>query len=138
MEDPLTTTIQQLKKVRLAILASSEPEKHSLTATPIVFEFIYGIGAEGLEPFEAVLSDKCVGGHVVLTLATDEAPQFFGRFFGQIRQLLGLHLLPQALSLQMTVMAVADADNREVVQALAKSAGHGGCGGSCDCGCSSG
>ncbi len=134
----MTTTIQQLKKVRLAILAGSEPGKHSLTATPMVFEFIYGIGAEGLEPFEAVLGDKCVGGHVVLTLAADEVPQFFGRFLRQIRQLFGLHLLPPTLSLHMTVTAVADADNREVVQALAKSAGHGGCGGSCDCGCSSG
>lgn len=134
----MKTTIQQLKKVRLAILAGSEPGKHSLTAIPVNFEFIYGIGAEGLEPFEVVLDDKCVGEHVVLTLAADEAPQFFGRYFGSIRQLLGLHLLPPHLSLHMTVTLVADADNWEVVQALAKSTGHGGCGGSCDCGCSSG
>ncbi len=138
MEDPLTTTIQPLKKVRLAIQAGNEPGKHSLVATPMIFEFIYGIGAEGLEPFEVTLGDKCVGEIVVLTLAADEAPQFFGHYFGSIRQLLGLHLLPPHLSLHMTVTLVADADNREVVQALAKSTGHGGCGGSCDCGCSSG
>ena len=134
----MTTTIQQLKKVSLAILAGSEPGKHSLTATPVVFGFIYGIGAEGPAPFEMVLVDKCVGEHVILTVTADEAPQFFGRFLGPIRQLLGLHLLPPSLSLHMTVMAVVDADNREVVQALAKATGHGGCGGSCDCGCSSG
>jgi hypothetical protein len=138
MEDTLPTTIQLLKKITLAILAGSEPGKYSLTATPVVFEFIYGIGAEGLEPFEVVLADKCVGEHVALTLAADEVSQFFGRFLGQIRQLLGLYLLPPALSLQISVTAVVDADNREVVQALAKSTGHGGCGGSCDCGCSSG
>jgi len=138
MEDLLKTTIQQLKKVRLAILAGSEPGKHSLTATPVNFEFIYGIGAEGLEPFEVVLGDKWVGEHVVLTVTADEGPLFFGRFLGSIRQVLGLHLLPPTLFLSMTVMAVVDPDNREVVQALARSTGHGGCGGSCDCGCSSG
>ncbi len=133
----MTTTIQQLKNVKLAILAGIEPEGYSLTASPAIFEFIYGIGTEGLEPFEVVLSDKCAGDNVVLTLTADEAPQFFGRFLRPIRQLLGLHLLPPILFLQMTVTVVADADNREVVQALAKSTGHGGCGGSCDCGCGS-
>jgi len=133
----MTTMIQQLKKVKLAVLAGSEPGKHSLTPSPVVFEFIYGIGAEGLEPFEVALSDKCGGENVALTVTADEAPQFFGRFLRPIRQLLGLHLFPPTLFLHMTVTAVTDADNREVVRALAGSTGHGGCGGSCNCGCSS-
>ncbi len=136
-EDPLTTNIQPLKKVKLAVLAGSEPGKHSFTPSAVIFEFLFGIGPEGLEPFEVAFSDKSPGERVVLTVAAGEAPAFFGRFLGPIRQLLGLHLFPLTLFLDMTVMAVVDADNREVVQALARSAGHGGCGGSCDCGCGS-
>jgi hypothetical protein len=133
----LTTTIQPLKKVNLAILAGNEPGKFTLTPSPVVFEFLYGIGTEGLEPFELALSDKCPGESLTLTVAAGEAPVFFGHFLGLIRHLFGLHIFPSTLFLHMTVKAVADADNREVVQALARSAGHGGCGGSCDCGCSS-
>ena len=133
----MTTTIQQLKKVKLAILAGSEPGNYNLTAIAVEFAFIYGLGAEGLEPFEMVLGDKCVGDEVTLSVTADEAPQFFGRFLRPIRQILGLPLQPPTLFLHMTVTLVADAENREVVQALAQSTGHGGCGGSCDCGCSS-
>ena len=137
MEDSVTTTIQPLKKVMLALVAESGPGKHNLTATPVDFRFIYGLGAEGLEPFEVVLGDKCAGENVAVTVTADEAPQFFGRFWGPIRQLLGLRPPPPSLFLHMTVTLVVDADNREVVQALAQSTGHGGCGGSCGCGCSS-
>jgi len=133
----MTISIQHLKKVHLAVLAGSEPGDCSLTASPMTFEFLYGIGAEGLEPFEMVLSGKCPGENVELTVTAEDASVFFGRFLGSIRHLLGLHLFPATLSLLITVMAVTDADNREVVKALARSAGHGGCGGSCDCGCGS-
>ncbi|MFH0784875.1 MAG: hypothetical protein V2B20_23370 [Pseudomonadota bacterium] len=132
----MTTSIQHLKKVKLAILAGNEAENYSLTPSPMFFEFLYGIGTEGLEPFEIAFSEKCSGESLALVLKAAEAPAFFGRFLGPVRHLLGLHSMPPTLYLHMTVMAVNDAENREVVQALATSAGHGGCGGSCDCGCS--
>ncbi|MBU1568462.1 MAG: hypothetical protein KJ630_22905 [Proteobacteria bacterium] len=133
----MTAIIQNLKKVNLAILAGSEAGQYGLTAAPVVFEFIFGIGADGLEPFEVALSAKSPGENLLLTLTADEVPQFFGRFLGPIRHLLGLHLFPPTLCLQIIVKSVVDADNREVVKALAKSTGHSGCGGSCDCGCGS-
>ena len=37
--------------------------------------------------------------------------------------------------LETTVTGVSQADNRELVQAIAKAASQGGCGGNCDCGC---
>lgn len=130
----MTTIIQEIKKVKLAILLGDEPEQQNLTAVPMAFEFIYGLGAEGLVPFELALTGKCAGEIVDLTVATDQAPQYFGRLWWPIRQLLSLHLLPPALFFHLTVLAVVDADNREVVQELAKSTS--GCGGSCGCGCS--
>ncbi len=37
--------------------------------------------------------------------------------------------------LNSKVTGVREAESREVVQAMSKSLGHGGCRGSCDCGC---
>jgi hypothetical protein len=39
------------------------------------------------------------------------------------------------INLEIEVAAVTDADDREVVQSLAKISALGGCGGSCGCGC---
>jgi hypothetical protein len=65
-----------------------------------------------------------------------EGPEFFGHLFGPLRQVFSLQTLPETMWLQVEVTSVADADNREVVKALATAAGHAGCGGGCDCGCS--
>jgi hypothetical protein len=132
----MSTTIQPLKKVRLTVLAGSKVGEYRLTPSPVVFEFLYGIGADGLTPFEMTLGEKKPGDNLTVTVAAGEASMFFGRLLGSIRNLLGLQLFPTTLSLQMTVTAVNDAENREVVQALARSTGHG-CDGSCDCGCGS-
>jgi hypothetical protein len=51
-----------------------------------------------------------------------------------LRQALGLQIMPEKIVLKVEVTAVEDADNREVVQSLAKALA--GCGhGSCGCGC---
>lgn len=131
----MTPSIQPLKKVGLAIKAGNGPEKYNLTPSPMAFEFLYGIGSDGLTPFEVMLGGKAEGDTLTLAVSADDAPQFFGHFLLSLRQGLGLHLLPAELCLDLKVTAVSDAENREMVQALARAAGHGGCGGSCGCGC---
>lgn len=131
----MTPSIQHLKKVGLAILAGHTPGKFNLTPSPMAFEFLYGIGSDGLTPFEVMLGGKAEGDTLTLAVSADDAPQFFGHFLLPLRQGLGLHLLPAEIRLDLKVTAVSDAENREVVQALARAAGHGGCGGSCGCGC---
>jgi hypothetical protein len=92
--------------------------------------FIFGVGPEGLVPFELTLSGRAVGEEVRFTVAAGDA----GRFFG--------HLAPAALRLfdrdaevlAARIEAVERPDPREVVRALAETAGHG----SCDCGCGCG
>lgn len=129
------TAIEPLKKVKLSIAAGIRPGGNDLTPTPLEYEFLYGIGSQGLEPFEAALHGKATGECLTVTVAASEAPIFFGRFLRPVLRLLGLQTCPAALFLSLSVTRVADAENREVVQALAREAGHGGCGGSCDCGC---
>jgi hypothetical protein len=123
----LTATIQVLKKVTLSLIVESTG------SAPVPIEFIYGVASDGLCPFENALHDKREGESLTLTVPTIEAHDFFGHLFLPLRQALGLQIMPQTVTLKVEVTAVNDADNREVVQSLAKASS--GCGGSCGCGC---
>lgn len=132
----MTATIKVLKKVTLSLIAGSagsEPGKGNLTGSPVIFEFIYGLASDGLCPFESALHDKRAGESLTLTVSTAEAHEFFGHLYSPLRQALGLQIMPQTMVLTVEVTAVSDADNREVVQSMAKVSS--GCGGSCGCGC---
>ncbi len=134
----MTTAIQVLKKVTLAIIAGStgsEPGEYKSTYSPVPFEFIYGLASVGLCPFENAMYDKREGETLTLTVSISEAPEFFGHLFLPFRQALGLQIMPETITLKVEVIAVSDAENREIVQSLAKALAHGGCGGSCGCGC---
>jgi hypothetical protein len=131
----LTATIQHLKKVTLSLSAGSEPGKFNLSSSPVDFEFIYGVASYGLCPFESALADKRPGDILTINVSTNEGHEYFGHFFPSLRKTLGIQIMPVMLSLQIEVSRVIDAEAREVVQSLAKALSHGGCGGSCDCGC---
>ncbi len=124
----MTATIQALKKITLSII--DEGAKN----TPVSFSFIYGIAGSGLCPFELVLQDKEEGARVSCTVTDSEAHDFFGHLFVPLHQALGIQIIPKTLHLKVEIASVNDADNREVVQSIAKASS--GCGGSCGCGCS--
>jgi len=134
-ERPLTATTQLLKKITLSLLAGSTPDTMNLAQSPVTMEFIYGVGSSGLCPFETVLHDKQQGENLTLSVSADEAGEYFGHLLLPLRQALGLQLMPATMHLRIEVSGVRDADDREVVQSLAKALAHGGCGGSCGCGC---
>lgn len=127
--DKLTTTIQPLKKVTLALYASNGSDKKA------VLDFIYGIASSGLCPFESALYDKGEGESLNFTISASEGYEFFGHLFLPLRQALGLEIMPEKIVLRVEVTTVADADNREVVQSLAKALAGCGHDGSCGCGC---
>lgn len=103
-------------------------------SAPASLAFIYGIATHGLCPFEQALQDKGEGETLSFTVAESEAHDFFGHLLFPLCQALGLQIMPKMLFLQVAISAVNVADNREVVQSLAKASS--GCGGSCGCGCS--
>ena len=106
----------------------------SAGSEPVSLAFIYGIATQGLCPFELALQGKVAGETLSFAVAESELHDFFGHLFFPLCQALGLQNMPKTLSLQVAISAVNDADNREVVQSLAKASS--GCGGSCGCGCS--
>lgn len=130
----MTETVQPLKKLRLQLVAGSTPGA-APGGDPVMVEFIYGIGSDGLSPFESALSGKKKGDILSLAVTSTGAHGYFGHCLGNFQQLLGLSIMPSMIYLTVKVDDIADADNREVVRSLAKSLSHG-CGGSCDCGCS--
>ena len=129
-------TIQPLKKVTLAVQAGGARGSFSLTPAPVTLDFIYGVGSDGLSSFEVALGERSPGEVVSFSVLNTDAADFFGNLYLPLRQTIGLHLPPTTLFLQLEIKAVEDADNREVVKALAGSLSHSCGGGSCDCGCS--
>lgn len=127
--------IGNLKKVLLAIGAGAEKGSSTLTPEPVAFSFIYGIAAEGISPFESALYEKRVGEVIAITVSASETSEFFAHLLLPLREQLKLLIMPETLCLEITVKDVFEADNREVVQAIAGAAGQSGCGGSCGCGC---
>jgi hypothetical protein len=134
-ENSVNVVIQQLKRVTLSV-------KHLRTAAgggtdqASQLQFFYGIAPDGLTPFEMSLSDKPVGERLRCDLLSGQMGEYFGSLLPALRKALGVDLIGQPFSLEVEVLAVEDPDSRDLVQAMAKSLGHGCGGGSCDCGCS--
>jgi len=134
-EDSVNIAIQQLKRVTLSVLLLP-PRGRDGSAQRAQLQFFYGIAADGLTPFEMALSDKRVGDRLRCELLSGQLGEYFGHLLPAMHRAMGENLVDPLLSLEMEVLAVEDPDNRDLVQAMARSLGHGCGGGSCDCGCS--
>jgi hypothetical protein len=118
-------TIGPLKKISLLLEAGTGPENPYLTAGAIAFEFIFGMGSQGLCPFEFQLADKKEGDGLSLRVKGDE--------LGDLFQHLPLPSLPipesvDAFYLKVKIVKVSEADPKEVIKALAEA---GSCGDHC-------
>ena len=114
-------TIENLTKVSLTIKNEDSP-----SGSP--FEFIYGVGSQGITPFEKTLFGKGVGDQVRFDISPAEYCETIGH--------LELPLLKQTgimkpMSLKVTIDAIAKPTDQEVVKAMAA----GGSCGDCGCGC---
>ncbi len=120
-----TQRIEPMKKVTLSIAAGTTPVQMDLTPQPFLFEFIHGLGTEGLSPFEQMLIDKGQGDTIEMSMPIKGQRQFMGHLvFPPV-------LLPADLAvlyLHVQVDEVRTASSREVVRGLA---GIAGCGDGC-------
>lgn len=126
--------IENLKKVTVSIKALDERGQVYLPRSKTL-SFIYGTASEGLCPLEVALYDKNIGDSVKVDFNRASTHEFYGHLFFSFRSALGLQIIPEQLDLEITVDGVEEADNREIVKAIAKSMASGSCGGDCDCGC---
>ena len=128
--------VENLKKITLTLQAGTSPDTMDLTLQYSSFEFIFALGQEGMSPFEYELLNKAEGDEVLLHINK----QTFYTFFEHLNPPIGdLFEGRDDVFLNAKIAAVAAADNRDIVKALAEMTAHSGggcdCGGGCGCGC---
>lgn len=131
----MTATAEPLKKIRLLLLAGSGENEFTFTPDPVFLEFIFGLAQTGLSPFEQKILGRRVGDTINIRVDPNDAPTIFGPIWHPILHLAKISIMPRELYLFLEIAEIVDADNREVVKALAGSLGSCGSGGSCGCGC---
>ena len=119
-------TIENLMKVTLNI-QSCDPSAADESGAPFVF--IYGIGPSGITPFEKALFGKGVGDRIRLNLTPSALGETVGHLELPLPSQSGI-MIP--VSLQVTVIGVERAQDREVVKAIAAGRSCSACG--CGCG----
>jgi hypothetical protein len=121
--------IGNLNQVDLLLEAGTRADRMDLTEEPEAFGFVFGLGVEGMSPFEVRLLDHRVGDEVTLEVRRAEIGRIFEHIHPPLLQRLQGH---DAFYLKARVEQVRAANNREVVRAMASQ--HA-CGSDCDCGC---
>ena len=125
---PVPKTIGPLTKTSLSLLAVSETDTATQTQ-PAPFELFYGVGSDGITPFEQALFGKQSGDRVTIIVAAGQSFDIFGYLSCQMSQAL---LKEPPYQLDIAVTEVARAEDRDLIKALAQSSN---CGSGCDCGC---
>ena len=123
--------VSTMNKVYLILESGTSPEQMDLTSKQVEWSFILGTGYEGLTPFEYELVNKTIGEEILIPLTRAE----MGSKFEHMAQFVTDHVnVRDIFYLKAKIVGVADADNREIVKAMAESVKHGhDCG--CECGC---
>ena len=117
--------IGYLHKVSVSLNGTDRGKESGNKVGPKRFDFIYGIGSDGLSPLECALEGKKEKDELVLDIRENDAVHIFQHLW--IPELEDLFLYG-APNLQVMVLSVGEAEPREVIRALAENAR---CGESC-------
>ncbi|MGD8991506.1 MAG: hypothetical protein PVI00_08640 [Desulfobacterales bacterium] len=123
--------VENLKKVNLLLEAGKAADRMDLTPKALEFEFIFGIGPDGMCPFEYELVNKTEGDIVLLHLKKEDLPLLLGHLQLPLQSLLEENDLS---CLKATIAKIEQPDSKEMVKALAELTFHAGDSG-CGCGC---
>ena len=123
--------VENLKKVTLRLEAGTTADHLNLTPDAVEYEFIFGIGPDGMCPFEYELINKPKDEILLLQLNKEDIDKFAGHLRLPV---LGLFEKNRSLYLKVTILKIEQPDSKEVIKALAALTSHAeGCG--CGCGC---
>ena len=114
--------VSPLKKIHLSFEAGKTPDSMDLTSSPVLFDFIFGLGSGGLTPFEYELSEKEIGETMALSLQRDRIPDMFGHLWPYLPAFPGDS---KTLYLRVHLLGLSSVSQREVIKALAESAESG-------------
>jgi hypothetical protein len=85
------------------------------------FELIFGIGSKGLSPFEMELSGKGLGYEVEFNLTREK----LGGLFQHLLPPVCFDHIPEVFTLKVRVVRIAQADQREIIKAMAEASSCG-------------
>ena len=121
--------VENLKKVTLRLEAGTTADHMDLSPAASKFEFIFGIGPDGMCPFEYQLANKAAGEEIGIQVKKQEAYPLFEHLHPPVMNLFEKH---DALHLKIKILRIEQPENTEVVKALSEMASHHH---GCDCGC---
>ena len=127
------TKVENLKKITLSYQAGTSRGAMDLTPRCPEFNFIFGLAPEGMTPFEFELVEKVEGDDILIHLEKNSLNRFFEHLTPPIWDLFDGR---DEIYLNVKILEVSTAENREIVKAMAGMTAHGG--GGCDCGCGCG
>lgn len=120
--------VKPLHTICLEVRAGSKPGARDLTSRPLAIEFIFGLGVQGLSPFERHLEGLPAGSETSLKLKRESIPVTFlnlSHYFIELGEKKG------PLFLTVKVVDIRPAESREVIRAMARQTE---CGDDCCCG----
>jgi len=118
--------VEGLKKVTLLLEAGTHDKKMDLTPEPASFELVVGVGPEGYTTFEYELLGKKVGDILHLEIQGWRFDEMFGRLAVPLPEKVRRM---DVFFMKVTVFTIEDADQTEIVRAMAGRVGD--CGGDC-------
>lgn len=124
--------VDYLKKVTLALEAGTLSDDMDLTTIPIRFTFIFGVATDGINLFEKALHAGAVDDERFIEIQPGTSNEILGHLKKDILSLLPA---PPPFFLKARITHIVQAENREVIQAMATSVSDCSGGGDCDCGC---
>jgi hypothetical protein len=125
-------TVDYMCKVGVLLEPCTQNKQVPSQSDACQLEFIYGIGPEGISPFEKAIFGKHIGDVELFPIAPNHKDQIFEHLAGGLGE--SRNLFAQSY-LKITIKSILKADNREVIKAMAGTAT--GCGEDCACGCGS-
>lgn len=122
--------VDAMKKISLLFRSGTAPDKMDLTSAPVKYEFILGLGTEGLTPFEYELVNKSIDDELVLAIKREEISSRFKHMASFILRNISI---ADIFYLSIKIIDISVPENREIIKAMAENAacGHD----DCDCGC---
>ena len=124
--------VDSLKKVTLDLEAGTISDDMNLTTIPIRFTFIFGVAADGINLFEKTLHAGAVGDERFIEIQPGTSSEILGHLK---KDMLSRLPAPPPFFLKARITHIVQAENREVIQAMATSVSDCSGGGDCDCGC---
>ena len=122
--------IDNMKKVEISLKAGTGPGTTDLFPASHRFEFIYGLGSEGLTPFEYKLAGKTEGDEIEFNIGTAKIHETFEHLAASFPFIPGN---AADVWFKARVDKVSSARDHEIVKSMAKIAacGDGCCGDHC-------